>query len=369
MSAEPAGGAFRVVVQSPGRAGFGVVAALDRICPLPAPDIAAALFRSPGCLFTRLGAEEAGRVAERLAEAGLDVAVEPEEQPFVAGRAELDLALELRDPSRMTALWREVIHTTGLDGRSARRLLVASPCMLLGGVSPASAQALAGRFEALDARLVAFDPARATYDAWFLADSPTLAHRQVEALRLSGRQPTRWAGAPCVEALTAAEASKLWEEWGRRGDLLRVVCRALSRFDLRLEAAPNLSPTATLLVELGIPERVIPTLLQRLPVVVASGLDTETARAHAARLEAAGARVTVEAQHLQRFALSLQQVARLDATRELLSIFGDVTAPELSGPPPHRIPGPFTAPAARWLQSELAAVGTTSKLIRLPLEP
>ena len=59
MAASEASTEQRLVVRSIGDAGFAVVKALDGICPLPGPEVAACIFRAPGELFARLPRETA----------------------------------------------------------------------------------------------------------------------------------------------------------------------------------------------------------------------------------------------------------------------------------------------------------------------
>src|SRR5262245_25618868 len=103
-SPAPPRGDWSVIVHSIGSGGAAVVAALNQVSAAPEQVIAARLFQAPSRLFQDLPHETAEQAAAALRQAGLECDVQPKDTPFTAGDADHEVALVIRDYSRMAGL-------------------------------------------------------------------------------------------------------------------------------------------------------------------------------------------------------------------------------------------------------------------------
>lgn len=366
----------RLVVRSIGTASFALVDALRSVLTLTDSEIAQRLFRAPAVLIDELRWEQAEAVAAELARAGLEVAVEALDAPFAPGDARCDLILDVHDFTRLADLGAELVRLLGVDARTAREMLCAVPCTLVGGVSEATARALSARFARLGATVCASTPMAATFDLFVIAPPGVLRRRLLENLSAAGValpfSPTHDPGAPVVLAdLTRDVAEQLWELAGRRADLARVFDRAFERFDVVLHAAadtPALREALALLARM--PDKVIARVLGRLPIVVLHDVNFAAMQEAIEQLTRAGATVTSELIALQSFSLEVtactdrqRAAAVLRALIDLRLADGEALLARLPSEPA-RVDGPLSHARARWLQAELKAVGTTATLVK-----
>jgi hypothetical protein len=366
------GESVRLVVRSIGTASFGVVAALKQVTTLSEQQLAERLFRAPAELFAGLPRPSAERMAQVLRAAGVEVDVVAGDAAVVPGEGDHDVAVVVRDFSRVTDVAREVMRFLGVDARTARGILCASPSILVGGVSRATVTALEGRFAPLGVEIAVSRPAAAVFDVIVgETATPALRARLVETLRQMGAPiAARHEGPVVVTGLDKAAADRIWEALGRRNPALRVLDRAFERFDVRLEACPRTPEAIAGLVAItGMPEKVVPRVLERLPVVVQQNIGYDALRASLEGLAAIGATAVDELCTLQTFALALTIEAAADRPRAAsvltaLAEIGEQEGAALLKKLPARLEGPFSPVHARWLAAELGAVGVTARLVR-----
>lgn len=359
----------RLVVQSIGTASFSVLGALRQVSTLTEQELAARLFRAPAELFSGVPRETAEKAAEILRGAGLEVDILPENAALTPGDADHDVALSPVDYTRMTDVLGEVMRFLGVDAKTARRILCASPTILVGGVSAATVAALGRRFGPLGVELSVSRPSSATFDLVVVDCAPSVRARIVETLRAAGA-PVAAAGdaaSPLVApGLDKATAERIWDRFGRKNPSLRILDRAFERFDVRLDACPP--GAARDLVEVtGMPESAALKVLGHLPIIVQQSLSYDAAEESLARLSALGARAAIELATLQTFSMVIEAAPDRRKAAQVLRALLDL--PEDQGEAllrtlPARIEGPLTHTHARWLQAELKAAGAVAKRVR-----
>jgi hypothetical protein len=370
--APQAGPPARLVVRSIGSASFSIIAALRQISARSEQDLAERLFRAPSELFAGMPRETAEKAAEVLRKAGLEVEVLAEGEAFTPGEGALDIALLPGDYARMTEVARELTRLVGVDAKTARQMLCASPTILVGAVSSATVEAIRRRFAPLGVELAVSRPSESTFDVIVGECAPMVRARILATLESAGFASAKPAGESAPEAhiiaagLDKATAERVWDQFGRKNPALRILDRAFERFDIRLDACPRAAAPG-LVALAGMPEKVALKVIERLPVVIQQNLTYDQARESLARLEALGAKATSELQSLQAFSVVIEAAAdrqkaaqRLRALIDLTEEQGDALVRSL----PARIEGPLTLPHARWLQAELKAVGASVKLVR-----
>ncbi len=370
MAAPAEAAPLRLIVRSIGTAPFSVVGALRKVMPVSEQQIAERLFRAPAELFADLPAAGAEQVVRILSDAGLDVEVLPKDATFTAGEADRDVALVVTDLSKMAAVVREVMGFLGVDAGTARRILCASPSMLVGGVSEATVQALRARLQPLGVEIAVSRPAEAVFDLVVGECPPGVRARLVDVLRHTRAAVIAGGdhGPFVATGLDRASAQRIWDEIGRRNPALRMLDRAFERFDIRLDACPRTPEAIAGLAAIsGMPVDVAPRVLERLPVVVRQNLTYDEARATLAALADLGGQAVDELVTLQTFALQIEKVGTRAAALAVLRALSDVpedTAGAALSAASGKLHGPFTQLHARWLKDELKAAGTICRLVR-----
>jgi hypothetical protein len=357
------------VLHSIGTSGAAVVGALRQVAEVPEQLVAARLFQAPSLLFSGLPRELAEQAAATLRTAGLECAAQPADAPLVPGDSDHEVALVMRDYAHMAALLDSVAQLLGVAPREARDILCTSPAVLLGRISLATVEALRRRFAPLGADLDVSRTSEARFDV-FLGDCPpadrAYARAQAESLGLvppeanSGDEPLLAAG------LDYQQTERLWEPLRRRSLPVRALNRDFTRFDLRLEAAESSPELVALLVETaGMPERVVPRLLERLPVITHPNIRFSDLCAYLAAIRQLGGRASGQMIAFQRFSLAIEQVGDTHASRELIRAVAGASAEDAAAALDARalLAGPLTHPQAHWLQHELRRAGTTARLV------
>jgi ribosomal protein L7/L12 len=370
--APQAGPPARLVVRSIGSASFSIIAALRQISARSEQDLAERLFRAPSELFAGMPRETAEKAAEVLRKAGLEVEVLAEGEAFTPGEGAFDIALLPGDYARMTEVARELTRLIGVDAKTARQMLCASPTILVGAVSSATVEAIRRRFAPLGVELLVSRPSTSTFDVVVGECAPMVRARLLATLESAGVAAAQPAGEGAPEAhiiaagLDKAAAERIWDQFGRKNPALRILDRAFERFDIRLDACPR-EAVPGLVALAGMPEKVALKVIERLPVVIQQSLTYDAARESLARLGALGAKATSELQSMQAFSAVIEAAGDRPKAAQRLRALIDLTeeqADALVRSLPARIEGPLTLTHARWLQAELKSVGATVKLVR-----
>jgi len=312
-------GTDRLVLESVGRANAQALRAIRQVVPAPIQEVAKLVYQAPSELAEGLSRDVADELASLLGGLGFRVSVAAENAPFAAGSAQLEVALVVKDVARLAQLVAEAAAFLGTDLVTARRMVCRSPAVLLSGVSEATVAAMRERFEPLGAEVDVARLDTARHYAVLGLDGKALRRGVLDVV--SEVAP----GATCAESdvgftvaeLTLAEAQTLWERMHRLGVRMSVCNRDLERYDVTLVSVADAAAISAPLRELGIPERVIPRLLQSLPVVVGQNLQHQAMLALLEQLTAAGGEAKGSPYSFQRFGLLLHEVRDVDAAIEL----------------------------------------------------
>lgn len=360
---------YNVVVDSVGRAGAAVVMALKHISQLPESVLAARLFQAPSVLFPRLSRELADTVIEALSSAGLQCSLRGCSEPFTPGDSDHEVALVIRDFSRMSGVLKAVMDLLGVGTIEAKKLLCVSPSVLMGRISLATVAALRQRFEPLGVQLDVSRPAKATFDLFVGACKPVERERLRGILAALGiPELPSCEGDPSsmmARGLSHEDGLRLWDAVSRGACPARLVNRDFQRFDLRLESAAFSPELASFLVETaGMPEQLVPRALQRLPLVTHRSIRFAEMHSYLERIAALGGQATGHLLAFQSFALAIDKRGDADRSRLLVQALAGLSpesaAAQLNG---HTIEGPLTGTQAQWLQYELRQAGTLGRMV------
>jgi hypothetical protein len=360
-------GNAKLVVHSVGRAGIGLVRSLRQVMLVPEPDIASLLLQAPSILMTSMASETAHGVAAILRESGLDCGVIDGEDACVEGCSEFDVALQINDFSRMSAVILEVMQLLGVDVATARHLVCAVPAPLLGGVSAATVTALHQRFAPLGGEVIASRIEGAAFDL-FLGPIPAALHERIRSRlqSLLGDVTLDFSDGAVLAGLTQQQTSLVLPELRSLSLAVRVVNRDFARYAVSLQQAQNSPALRDCLARwTGMPAAVVPRVLSHLPVAIHQALDQKGTECLLSELAALSAYAVAEPVALQRFGLVLDGVRESLAIVSILRDIGELDETLIQTTlRQHKpcFPGPFAATQARWLLQELRQIWVAARL-------
>ncbi len=370
---QPAG-RYRIVVNSIGDAGARMVGVLKQVLPHSEARLAALLYQAPAELIGGLTCDQAEQINALLCAAGLDSQVLRSDEPFLVGDADYEVALAIKNGANLAAIAYQIMELLGVKVDKARAILCSSPTVLMGSVSANTVAALRRRFEPLGVELDVSQPALATYDL-FLGDCPPREAARVKQLLRDLKLPLLEAqnGTPqplLAVGLSKAQADRLWEQLRRTSLPARLVNRDFERFDVRLDATPAAvsdreALAKYLVATTGMPERIVPRVLDKTPVVIQQNIPFAAMAAHLDAITACGGRASGHLLAFQVFAVALDKVGDPTATAQLLQALGGLSPQEaLAAVGPGRpAMGAMSNPQARWLQQELKRFGSEGRVI------
>lgn len=352
-------GLYSLDVQSIGKAGPEVHRALKRVMALPHQEIVARLYQAPSELLTGLEHGTATQIAEVLESTGLEIRVRPAEEPLPPGKADLDVALHLTDPGRLPEVAREVAAFLGCELPKAAQVVWSSPAMLVGQVSEATVRALRERLEPLGVELDLSRPEEASFDLYISPCAPAVRHRAAGLVR-GEKAEVREEGPLLAMGLGVAPTQRLWRAFQASSIPVTVLNQDFQRFDLRLDRAPDTPALRQALVQTtGMPEKIVPKVLSRLPMNLLQGVRAAEVGPVLERFAALGAEVSAHLLAFRSFDLEITRVRDLTVAANLLGDLTDTHPDHWRGElvRPTLVEGPFPQTRALWMRHELAAAG------------
>ncbi len=359
---------WRVIVNSIGDSGAGLVAVLKRISPYSENHIASLLYRAPAELIADLSYETGREVCDLLQSAGLDCQLVDEDYTLVPGDADHEVALVIHDYTQMASVLEQIIVLLGVDLETARKIVCTSPTVLVGNISKNTVMELGRRFAPLGVELDVSRPAEAAFDL-FIEECPAITRQQVIRL-LTDHQISVLGSAETDQPLLATEltrsqADKLWERFQRSSFPVRIVNRDFQRFDLRLDQATQSPDMIQYLTEsTEMPEKVARKVIQNTPIILQQNIRFSDLMEHLPQITELGGQASGHLLAFQTFSLTIETVKNLKDTLTVLGFvagLNETQAMEAVGQKRVATEA-LTRPQAGWLQAELKNVGTESKL-------
>lgn len=367
---------YKIVIDSLGAAGAGLMRSLASALNWPANRVARLMYLSPQVLDAGLEREKAQKLLDMLGETGLQASMLPQHEPFTEGEPDFDIALSVRNFAHIGGILELIVHVLGVGPEKAREIVCASPALLMGGVSRATVDALRPRFAALQCDLDVAHRHTSLYDLLLAPCPEILRHRVLEIVAGHVNEPDAPANprdgdrpnGMIAAGLSHAQATRLWDELRGCGATVQLVNRAFERFDVLMQQAQDGPELRSYLSEQArIPAKVIEKLLDRLPIVILRQLNAAQVERALTDLSALGVETEAQLTTFQAFDLSIDTVSeRKDRAVRVLSSLTDrsqAAAASTLHELPARFQGPFSSVHARWLQAELKAAGADSRLL------
>lgn len=354
---------FRLVFHSIGGAAPGNAASIAMGLGVPVTPVMEALYRAPAVLVDGLSAEIGDRMRALLTDLGCRVTLDPMTAPLPEPAALHDVALHISDTARYGDIIAALAEFLGTPVADAARLVTTPPGIVLGGVSPATIDALADRLGP-GADLVSSNPEPALYDLFLGPCDGVIRARLLSDLRRAGFAPIADAG--CIlTGLTKAQADAVWAAHGRVRDL-RVVNRDFLRFDLVLTGGTPAPDALRALTDVaGIPAHIAPRLFDDGEITVMEAVPHADMAPALERLTAAGLSIRADLVTFLHLGIDVVAARNPRAVRDTLSAMGLETTEHDLRRLPYRLPWRLPELQARLLRDTLEAAGARSDLVDL----
>lgn len=367
-----ASGGYRLVVRSIGGADAAVVSALRSLRRCPDAELAGLLYRAPSELLSGLTHEAGTRLCEVLRQTGVAVDLLSSSETYEPGTGDWELALVVRRYDRVPAILEETMRILGVDATTAKRLVCATPAVLMGRVSIATVEALRQRYERVGATVDASCTPKARFDvAIQVNDEASVRHVGSLLNRLAVKASSGGFGKFLVTDVDNAVATEIWNELSRTPAKVRVLNRDFHRFDVRLDRAePSPALREFLTSAVGMPPAVADRALTQLPLIVKTNVGSAEMLELLEGIHARGGQASAILLALQSFALHVERGGDWRAARSAVeTIAGPAAAASFDQPARAvsgrgvELPGPFTKTQAKWLQHELRRHEVKSHLV------
>jgi len=316
-------------------------------------------------LISGLTQQAGAQLLDVLQQTGVELELMPVSQQFEPGEGNYEVSLAVKKFDQMAAVIDATARLIGLDTQTAKRVVCATPALLIGQVSLATVDALRRRYAPLGVEVDSSLTSEARFDLF--AESNDSRTRQLvqQLLAEAGTRPEVRNTQVIAGDLDGPLAKRIWDELSRRSARAQMVNRDLHRCDVVVEQAPASEEMLSYLVEsFRMPARTAERVVQHVPFVLAENVSLGKTSKILTEIQALGGKASgvLLAQH--RYGLKIgsggdRQMAKV----WIETIAGREALPASLQAESVRLPGPFTKTQARWLQYELKAIGVPSQLV------
>ncbi|MEM9059526.1 MAG: pectate lyase [Pseudomonadota bacterium] len=322
-----------------------------------------AFYKAPVVLVDGLSRDIAEKMSALLTQIGCKVQVQAELDPAPAPAILYDVALHVTDPARYGEICRAIGGFVGAGEEDAARLVSTPPGIVLGGVSRATADALANRLGD-GAELALSRPEEALYDVFLGACDGPVRSRLFADLKSRGFEPVADQG--CIlTGLDKATADQLWTAH-RAGGRIQIVNRDFLRFDIVMTGGADSPAARTALTEIaGVPDSVVPDLFRMSPITVMEAVASRDLEASFAGLADAGLELRADLLTFLHLGVAIVGTDDPHATLKTLTELG-LWQQAAMPPLPWRAPWHMPELQARILRNTLERAGAHVDLIDPP---
>ena len=267
-------------------------------------------------------------MCQLLVSTGLDVAVESEDVVRQKGDGDHEVALVIRDAARVPVAMREIASFLGCGIDRAREIVCASPAVLIGNISLATAIALRDRFEPIDVELDVSCPKKAIYDIYIVPLAPLAQQAVLNTIRRElGRSLAPRGSEPImVPSLAYTQVSALLKQLKPIKAAITVCNRDFQRFDIRLDHAPPNDDLREFLTSgTLIPVELVDKMIANTPLIVRQHVPFHEMEVVIAGIAQRGGRATALPLSFQWFSLKIEKSGDRSSSVRILKALGGLT--------------------------------------------
>lgn len=309
---------YNVIIDSIGASNPASSKILADVLGIPVEVILKGLYNTPTVLFSEVEEELATKSVSMLKQLGMEAHSSVSTEPLPQKPEKVDIGVYIKDLQKLAEIIDELSIFLGCPKDEALKLLMNDPCVILGGVSLATAEALRKR---IDAEVIVRNPKEEKYTIRLIKEDPMLRNQLKNYLKFKEIEIDA-KNVESIENLSYEMSQEIWRKFQSTG-LLKIVNQGFQRFEIILTAVDKTNPDyKTKLTELAeIPEEVIDDVLENLPIQIEPSINRKDVAAQIEKYKAAGLTCTSKLVQHNNYKLVIEESQDLDKTREILKQF------------------------------------------------
>lgn len=308
----------RIIILSVGTATPKVIQALSEAFEINKELLFKILYNAPAVFLDHADEALAEKAFTILTELGLEVLIQNTDEEAPVQKESLDIAVHINDPVKLSTVNKQLSEFLGCTENESLQLLLNDPCVVLGGVSMATAESLQKR---IDAEVIASNPKMDLYTIEFTADSENERLKLINLIKNKEitipEGETRW-----VRNLNYNQMNQFLTRYRSQNDV-KIYNQSYSRFRILLENfdLKNTSQTNFLVNEIGMPTEVLSEIHANLPVLLDESVNYGTLEEKLTLYRQAGLTCSEEQIPFGKYVISVRNITDSGKTREILSKF------------------------------------------------
>lgn len=315
MQTEAAAG-YRVVIDSIGKASPVASKVLSEALQLPSEIVFQALYQTPSVMLADIEKETAEKTAELLRQLGLEVSVQDQNEPAPEKAGKVDVAVYIPDAAMLPAVCRSLSEFLGCTQQDALGLLLEEPAVVLGDVSPNTAQALSDR---LPAEVMISNPKTASYTL-LIQEADKLLLNQLQKYLSQRGIKADLNKEKTIPHLDYTSTQEIWRRFQSTG-MVKIINESFERYELLLGAADHSHPRMRekLMEYTGMPDDIVEEVLAQLPIQLEASLNTADVQENIRKYQEAGMTCEVKRVSHKNYRLIIHRMGDIRKAKSILS--------------------------------------------------
>jgi hypothetical protein len=351
---------YTVVVESIGSASPVVSKVLAESFGLPQEMVVRKLYNAPAVLFDGVDESVARKAEDVLTTLGLVIRIQRSDEPHPPMPEQVEIALHIDDALSLPRVCAQLAEFLGCPTKDALNLLLQEPAVVMGGASPATAEAIASR---VDAEVLISYPKRELYTLILQKDNHTL-HQQVQHILNQAGIKHDFRQSTTVRDLDYKTSQDIWRRHHSAGNM-KIANQAFERYEVVLKDAENRKPEyqEVLLKLAGMPVEVTEEILGLLPVQLHESVAASQAVELVLAYQEAGLSCVAHQLPVTQHLLQIEEMTDAEAAAQVLQqVFEPADLPRKA---PWQSKVPMSRMMARYLVAQLEAVGCAADYVEV----
>jgi hypothetical protein len=349
---------YNVIIDSVGKAAPSASKVLAEGLSLPIEIISKAIYNAPAVLFRDVEERLAKEAEQLLIKLGMEVSVKKSTEPLPEQNETCEIAVYVENIAALPVVCNQLAAFLGCESKEALSLLISDPCIVLGGVSHATAMALSKR---IDAEVIISNPKSDLYTLEMLTQDKMVEAQLIDFLNAAGFQFT--GNKKQIENIPYAFAQELWRRF-QYNNSIKIVNQSFQRFEIVLEkidtTIANYKKALTTFT--GMPHDIVDDVIANLPIQLDESVNRNNVPEKIEAYKNAGLICEAYLIPNQPCSIYIQHIEQLDKTQQILMQFFDrQSLATLAGG--WKSAKPISTLLARYASQQLQAVGCEVELV------
>jgi hypothetical protein len=340
-----------VIIQAIGSANPAVAVALADAFDVNKTLMLKMLYNAPAPFLVNVTEETATKAEALLTALGIEVSITDNTIPLPAMDASYDVSIFIHEPHTLHTVARQLATFMGLADAEVLQLLLTDQAIVLGGVSKATVDTLTKR---IDADVIATNPKEDLFLIKITAPNNTIINTLTETANSLGYvyDSTQHG----IDNVSYNDAQTIWRKFSNTSSV-HIYNKSLQRYQIVLnEFQVNDAQATTYLVHaIGMPEEIIPTVYENVPVVLVDSIQYAAVEKTLQDCTAQGLVCTTKPIPFGKYKLRLSNIEQPQYTAECLHQIYKNTSLDSTGC--WQAPTPISDVLNRYLETQLETTG------------